>query len=74
MVESSRYHNGTNQIEDDYLKVSDKESQAAVGAQERTWRGSTPCRLRTIEHRESSLHTRNRRKESVSAQNEKDRR
>jgi len=73
MVENNRFHNRTNQIEDDYHKVSDKESQVAVAAQERTRRGSTPCRFRTIEYRESSLHTRNRQEKSVSARNEKDR-
>lgn len=73
MVQNSRYHNRTNEIEDDYHKVSDKESQAANAAEERTRRDSTRCRFRTIEHRESNLHTRNRRKESVSARNEKDR-
>lgn len=73
MVENNRCYNGTNQIEDDYHKISDKKSQAAVAAQKRTRRGSTRCRFRTIEHRESSLHTRNRREESIFARNEKDR-
>lgn len=60
MAENNRCWNGTNQIEDDYHKVSDKEGQAGVAAQKGARRGSTRCRLPTIEHRESSLHTGNR--------------
>jgi len=60
MAENNQCYNGTNQIEDDYHEVSDKEGQAAVAAKKGARRGSTRCRLRTIEHRESSLHTRNR--------------
>lgn len=73
MVKSSRHRNGTNQIEDGYYKVSDKKSQVAAEAEKRTGRGSTRRRFRTIEHRKSSLHTKNRREESVPARDEENR-
>lgn len=71
MVKSNRYHNGTNQIEDDYHKVSDKQSQVAAEAEKRTGRGSTRRRFRTIEHRESTLYAKNRREKSISVRSEK---
>lgn len=67
MLKSSRHHNGTNQIEDGYYKISDKKIQVAAEAEKRTGRGSTRRRFRTIEHRKSSLHTKDRGEESVSA-------
>lgn len=50
MVKNDRHHNGTDQIEDDYHKVSDEKSQAAAEAEERAGRGSTRRGFRTIEH------------------------
>lgn len=67
MVENNGRSSRTDQAEDEHHKVSDKKSQIAAEAEGRTRRGSTRRRLRTIAHRKSGLHTKNRREESVSS-------
>jgi len=51
MAETRRYYNGTNQVECNYPKDADAESQATVEAWKQIEQLSTRHRLRRIENR-----------------------